>query len=250
MMFTLLNYRCAVSITGKDAESFLQRLITNDIRKATLTKAIYTLLLTPQGKFLYDAFIIKTDDGYLADIDKNHAEACIATLNKYKLRADVTLTITNDHCAVTLDEHISSKNIKNAIFYQDPRHERMGYRAFIKSTSDITLDTHLDEYHRHRIELEIPCGSLDLVSGELFPHDVNMDMLHAIDYKKGCYVGQEVTARMHYKGSPKRTIRKIHSPDQTELPPPGTPLLNAQGKIIGEYRFSVGKIGLAVTKID
>ena len=182
-----LNYRCVIKVSGKDAGGFLQGIISNDIESVNESTNIYALMLTPQGKILYDFFIYNHEEGYFLDIDKEYAEEIILKLKMYKLRSDVVIEKT-DNLNVYFDDSDGSKEKK------DPR--GWGSR-FITSTELKASD--IGNYHEQRIVKLIPEYNKDIKPGEFFTHHLGMDDIGAISYTKGCYVGQEVVARSKYK---------------------------------------------------
>lgn len=249
-----LKNRSVIAINGSDTEKFMQGLITNDIGKVTEREAIYALMLTPQGKYLFDFFIIKHDGGYLIDCAAEQIEKIIKKLSMYKLKSDVKIIdISKQYEIFAVIEGDVSNDM---ISYQDPRNEKMGRRVVIdiirSSVYQEMVGRELESesysiYNHLRISLAIPCGIDDMEPEKSFPHEFNMDNLNAIDYKKGCYVGQEVTARVHYKGTLRKTIYKIKS--DKPLPQRGSEI-RMDGHMAGTMLSSEGNIGLAVLNIE
>ncbi len=222
--FTTLNNRAALKISGKDSRSFLQGLITNDINFLDTQSCIYACLLTPQGKFLYDFFITENNGVLTLDCEGGERASSLAKLlNMYKLRADASIEIT-DNIPVYA---IWDKNMGT----QDPRHEDMGYRSFKKPEN--LPEKPFMEWDTRRIKLCIPDGSRDLLPQKSTMDEGCMDQLNAISYDKGCYVGQELTARMHYRGLGKKNLQTVNI---NELPDGA------------ELRSSYGDIGIALVK--
>ena len=194
-----LSFRGIISISGEDKFTFLQGLITNDINKAKEGRAIYSLMLTPQGKFLYDFFIILQESKLFLDVSLAFQEQIIKKLNMYKLRSDVEVKKEAYHIYASFD-----KNIDGGVSFKDPRSENMGYRIYSKKELDAGLKENF--YHLKRVENIVVEPEFDMESEASFPLQFNMNELNAIDYKKGCYVGQEVTARSHYRGKQKKQV--------------------------------------------
>lgn len=219
-----LKNRGLIHIEGKDRKDFLQNLITNDLDKLTPTNQIYACLLSPQGKFLHDFFVREGDGFILLDCEGGErAQDLFKKLNMYRLRADVQISVeeTNDVYAV-----FGAPDIGLA----DPRHSDMGTRSFEKPELP---EKPFEEWDRKRIELCIPDGSRDLIVGSSTMDEAQMDTLNAIDYKKGCYIGQELTARMHYRGLGKKHLRTVvldKLPEKAEL------------------RSSCGDVGIALVR--
>ena len=223
--YTKLKQRGGIIISGTDRVSFLQSLISNDVTLLDQQNCVYSCLLTPQGKFLYDFFITEAnDDALFMDCEGGERLQSLAKLlNMYKLRADVTIDTQDniDVYAMIGAEH----GIK------DPRHPDMGYRSFDKPEG---LDEKpFEEWDKHRITLTIPDGSRDMIPNKSTLSEGNIDKLNGLSYEKGCYIGQELTARMHYRGLAKKhlqTVKLDSLPDKAEV------------------RSSCGDIGLALIK--
>lgn len=258
--YAYLEDRSILWVQGNDAASFLQRFLSNDIRHINENLTIYGLLLTPQGKFLYDLFLLKhPDSGFLVDCYRPLQDALIRHLLLYKLRANITITAKAEYHVYALkSRHFTSlglgetKHIPEGYVFGDPRHAAMGQRAILtqnvlSQAYDLSACSH-ELYHAQRIELTLPQGHDDLISGASYPHDFNLDSFHAIDYQKGCYVGQEVTARMHYKAKLQKAPYTVKAIDNTPLPPHGTALVKDSGETVGTMCSSVKTRGLAVIK--
>lgn len=222
--FTKLENRGLIHIEGADRHSFLQNLITNDIDGLSVTAQVYACLLSPQGKFLHDFFVLEGDGFILLDCEGGERAADLyKRLSMYRLRADVKLS---------LEENNSVYAILNTDKFGlvDPRHEDLGYRSFEKP--DLP-ERPFSAWDTRRIELCIPDGSRDLIVGTSTMDEAHMDTLNAISYTKGCYIGQELTARMHYRGLGKKHLQMVKLealPDKAEL------------------RSTCGEIGLALVK--
>lgn len=209
--FTTLDNRGVIRISGTNARHFLQGLITNDIQQLDQQDCIYACLLTPQGKFLYDFFITESEDVLILDCEgSERAESLTKLLNMYKLRNPVEITIEPDiPVYVTIGKEHGVK---------DPRHPDMGYRSFEKPEN--IDEVPFGQWDKHRISLCIPDGSRDLIVGKSTMDEGNMDTLNAISYDKGCYIGQELTARMHYRGLGKKRLQTVsldNIPEKAEL---------------------------------
>lgn len=207
-----LTNRSVIRLRGADAETFLQGLLSNDVRKATPHHALYALILTPQGKFLYDFFIIRHDDGLLLECSAARTLEIIKKLGMYKLRSEVSIEDASAQYNVMALTGISNAP-EGVIAYVDPRNPALGVRVLLEKNASLPHPTgNYTDYETLRIGLGIPSGDEDMISGEDFPHDFGMDNLNAIDYQKGCYVGQEVTARVHHRGKARKKIYCISLP--------------------------------------
>ncbi len=231
---TVLPDRAIVEVLGPDAASFLQGLVTNDVTKASGGSAIYAALLTPQGKIIYDFLIAPVEGGYLLDCAKATAADIAARLKKYKLRAKVTITERADLSVIASAEPLANG-------FPDPRLPALGFRA----AQTTTADDNAVVYNTHRIALGVPDSS-DIAPETFFPLDCNFEELHGVDFAKGCYVGQELTARMKHRATARRRILPVSGPT---LPPPGTSL-TLGGTEIGDMMGSINGHGLAIIRLD
>jgi folate-binding protein YgfZ len=191
--FTILQNRYVISISGEDRKTFLQGLITNDVNKVSESQAIYAFLLSPQGRFLYDFFIVEKGEKLLVDCDSTRVDEIIQKLSFYKLRSKVE--IKKEELNVVVSDEIG---------FVDPRNSEMGFREFV-DCNKVKAVRNDDEYNLRRINLKLPDDS-DLTFDKSFPLEFGFDNFNAVDYKKGCYVGQETTARTHYKGVIRKQI--------------------------------------------
>lgn len=222
--YSRLNNRGIIRISGADARSFLQGLITNDIRLLETCDCIYACLLTPQGKFLYDFFIHKDGDALLLDCEGGERALSLAKLlAMYRLRADVVIeTRESADVFAVFGADIGAP---------DPRHTEMGNRSFERPMG--IEERPFEAWDTRRIELCVPDGSRDLIPQNSTMDEAHMDQLNAVSYDKGCYLGQELTARMHYRGLGKKhlqTVRLDALPEKAEL------------------RSTCGDVGLALVK--
>lgn len=239
--FTTLKNRGQIIISGPDNRTFLQGLITNDIHKLETQPCLYACLLTPQGKFLFDFFITQQDSKLILDCEGGERLSALEKLlNMYRLRAEVEITSKDNTPVYAI---IGTSDIG----HPDPRHPDMGMRSFVRP--DNIQKASFEEWDLHRIKLTIPDGSRDMIPQSSTLEEANMDRLNAIDYKKGCYLGQELTARMHYRGLGKKHLRTV-TPEILDLPalPAPQATIEHNSQIIGEMRSSCERIGLALLK--
>lgn len=198
--YVKLKNRGLIHLEGPDRQSFLQDLITNDINQLTSNQLLYACLLTPQGKFLHDFFVIEGNGFTLLDCEGGErAQDLYNRLVKYRLRKDVQISV-------------EEKNDVYAVFgaplgLPDPRDPEMGTRNFEKPALE---EKPFETWDTHRISLTIPDGSRDLIPEKSTMDEAHMDRLGAIDYDKGCYIGQELTARMHYRGLGKKHLQTVN----------------------------------------
>ena len=252
---TVLSNRGVCRIRGKDKLAFLQGLITNDVNKITTDQAIYAALLSPQGKFQYDLFIIASaadDDAWLIDCDRDRAELLIKRLSLYKLRSDVTLENMSDtHTVLAVWGDVVPQE---GIAFPDPRLSAFGSRMIVPTESvpeichqaSLTL-TPFDDYDLYRLTWGIPDGSRDIVVDRGVILECGFDELNAIDWNKGCYMGQELTARTRYRG----LIRKRLLPVRIEGGAPAFQAPIMQDDIeVGDMRTTLKGHGIAMIRLE
>ncbi len=240
--YARLHDRALLQITGNDAEKLLQGIVTCEVESLETGAAHFGALLTPQGKVLFDFFLIRTADGFLIDIDASLAEDFTKRLNFYKLRADVTIENADGDMGVYAVWNGEPGNV-DGIELVDPRLSAMGSRLY----GPHSPDGNESDYNAHRIELGIPEGGKDFEYGKVFPHEVLMDQFGGIDFAKGCYVGQEVVSRMQHRG--KIRTRTLAIGAEENLPAFGTEI-RAAGKPAGSMGSSSGHAGLALLRLD
>lgn len=248
--------RGVIRITGDDAQTFLQGLITNDMRLLDTQRAIHAGLLSPQGKILFDLFVIKTDNGYLLEAQRTQIPALIQRLSLYKLRAKVEIIDCSAEFTVTAvwdgdaDAILDSEGM---IAFRDPRLPALGYRLLLTLASDnmpAELDCKpvaRDEYDVHRIMLGVPEGGKDYAFGEAFPHEALFDQLNGVSFSKGCFIGQEVVSRMQHRGTARKRIVPIAG--DVYLPDPGAEIRTGAATI-GTLGSTAGDRALAMIRID
>ncbi len=225
----ILEDRGILYINGADAKEFLQNLISNDINKVDETNSCFASLLTPQGKFLFAFIIVKHKSGYFIDCEKSQTEALFKQLSIYKLSSKVEImNLSNEFvvAAFNREKFLSFENTKdisgNTIKYRedpillDPRNKELGARLVINleklylSLKKLELkDTNIDEYYRLSYNLGIPQKGMNKLQNKLFGIECNFEELNGIDFKKGCYVGQENTARIKLKNKLSKRLLPI-----------------------------------------
>ena len=199
-----LTDRSVLEISGSEAVSFLQGLITNDIAKVCSDKLLYSALLNPKGRFLYDFFIFKNGDKFILDFSGPRIEEIERKLGFYKLRKDVKIE-RNDKIEVFYnfeDENLPHNSELKA--FRDPRDAKMGFRIY-GSTNSSLIDDNIN-YHLRRISLKIAESEHDLSYEKSIISEFDFDRLGAIDYNKGCYIGQELIARTHHLGQVRKKL--------------------------------------------
>lgn len=252
-----LTNRALLHVGGSDAETFLQGLITFDMERLKDRESGFGALLTPQGKLLFDFFVIPMNDGYLLDTLSGAGADLMKRLSMYKLRANVSVADISENVSVLAllpsSDETEAPTLPGTVV-MDPRHIGLGYRAYISETvigaalADATLVIdETDSYVAKRIELGVPEAPLDYTYGDVFPHDINLDQMNAIGFEKGCFVGQEVVSRVKHRGTARRRIVLVSSTD--ELPETGTEI-TVEKKTIGTLGSVSTHVGLAAVRID
>jgi tRNA-modifying protein YgfZ len=243
---TALWDRAVIRVKGEAAATFLNGLITCSMVPVQTGQGAFGALLSPQGKVLFDFFLLKSQeaDTILLDCDKDQASALIERLIFYRLRAKITFALDDKALVIAGwgDEPAPSGVIK------DPRHPDLGWRLISDQATSTYERDRLEEYHAHRICLGVPEGGKDFTFGEVFPHDVMMDVLNGVDFTKGCYVGQEVVSRVQHRGTA-RTRMVIVDYKQEPTPRQGSEIL-AEGRVLGLTGRPIGQKGLAMLRID
>ncbi len=233
----ILDKRGMILISGDDAKDFLQNIITNDINQVSNKNSIFAALLTPQGKYLYDFFIIKNKNGYLLDCSENSTEELFKNLSKYKLRSKVEIKDLSSEFVIGIinfekfqELQKETKKNDNTIYYRDtpvyldPRNKKLGARIcsslekFYLSLKKLNLKiVDNSEYYSLAHSLGIPEKGLESLKDQLFGLEANFELLQAIDFKKGCFIGQENTARMKLKNKLRRRLLPISSSEKLNI---------------------------------
>jgi hypothetical protein len=201
-----LSSRAVIAVFGPDWRSFLQGLLTQDVETLAPGELRFAGLLTPQGKLLYDLFVAGTEDGALLDVQADQRDALLQRLTMYRLRAKVTLEASDRPVLAVFGGEVAGEGL-----YADPRLPALGARAY----DDRAANADEDAYDAHRLALGVP-GPADWGQERTYPIEANFDLLAGIDFKKGCFVGQETTSRMKRRG----TIKTRMLPIAFDGPPP------------------------------
>jgi folate-binding protein YgfZ len=242
MTAILLEDRSIVAVSGPEARPFLQSLITNDIEKLAPRRAIHAALLTPQGKILFDFLIAEGDAAILIDCARASRDALVKRLTMYRLRAKVEIE-ARDQLAVLVG--LTGRPTERGLTFEDPRLAALGHRTIGASAEMPNVPLGPEAYHKHRLELGVPEGG-DFGSDKIFALDAGLDELHAVDFEKGCYVGQELTARMKHRGTARKRLLLVDGEDGLAT---GVEL-RAGGLNIGEVVSVHGQRGFALVRLD
>jgi folate-binding protein YgfZ len=225
----ILNNRAIIYINGEDAKDFLQNLISNDIYKVTDNSSCFASLLTPQGKFLFEFIIVKHKSGFFIDCEKTQSDEIFKQLNLYKIRSKVEiLNLSNEFVVVSFgyEKYLSIEGAKDILGFTfkyredpiilDPRNKNLGARLIINleklylSLKKLDLkDDKIENYYIKSHKLGIVPKNLNQLQNKLFGIECNFEELNGIDFKKGCYVGQENTARIKLKNKLSKRLLPI-----------------------------------------
>ena len=243
--------RGVIEVSGVDARALLQRLVTNDVDQLEPGKARYAALLTPQGKIISDFFIVADPRGdgtrFLMDVPSSTKGDLVKKLTLYRLRAKVEVRDRSDELAVmAIADGVA---VDGALVFADPRADGLWNRAIV-AKADLggeVGDAGRWAYRQHRIAAGIPEGGLDFAYGETFPHEANLDRLHGVDFKKGCYVGQEVVSRVEHRGTARKRVVGVGF--EGDAPDVGSDIV-LDGGTIGVMGSAVDGLGLALLRLD
>ncbi len=242
MTAILLEDRSVIALSGPEARPFLQGLITNDVEKVEPDRAIYAALLTPQGKILFDFLIAEGDGALLIDCHRNVRDALVKRLSMYRLRSKVAIEA---HEQLAVLAGLTGTPAVRGVTFPDPRLPALGHRTIGTLAEVPDGIARADAYHSHRLDLGVPEAG-DFGSDRMFALDADLDELHAIDFEKGCYVGQELTARMKHRGTARKRLLVVEG----EAALPATGELRAGSHGIGEIVSAYGQRSFALVRLD
>ncbi len=265
--FTVLDERGVLALQGPDTRRFLQDLITNDVERVQPDQGVYGALLTPQGKYLFDFFVLQDEDRLLLETERARLGDLVKRLLMYRLRAKVEIEDVSESLAVAalLGRDIASKldladrpgacrRLDQGLVMIDPRLSALGARALLPPD---LMHACLDQlgftpvepaaYDQRRIRFGVPDGSRDLVVEKSTLLENGFEELHGIDFQKGCFVGQELTARMKYRGLVRKRLMPVSF--SGPRPEPGT-IVRCGAREAGEVRSSTDGHGLALLRLE
>ncbi|RAI45775.1 YgfZ/GcvT domain-containing protein [Rhodoplanes roseus] len=260
MLAAPLSDRGIVHVSGDDARTFLHGLVTANVATMAPATPRFAALLTPQGKIVADFLVIEVPaedgGGFLLDLPAALVDPLLAKLKLYKLRAKIAIEDRSAALAVLAlwgGDPPAAAAI-DGLVVRDPRLDALGFRAIVQAAAVAEaaekLGARLVEpaaYEAHRIALGVPRGGVDFAYGDAFPHETDMDQLAGVDFKKGCYVGQEVVSRMQHRGTARTRVVPVAV--DGFAPPPGAPV--TAGEItVGTMGSAVEGRGLALLRLD
>jgi folate-binding protein YgfZ len=256
--FSLVPHRGVIAVGGPDRVDFLQGLISNDTTKVAPGHAVWGALLTPQGRFLNDMFVVDGgNDTLLLETERERAPQLTKKLGLYKLRSRVTVEDRSAALEVAVVFGLGAEaasSVEGVMTFVDPRLPGLGVRVLAPAGTAARalaergfVEASLEAYDSLRLELGVPDGSRDLVVEKALLLENGFDELNGVDWQKGCYMGQELTARTKYRA----LVRKRLFPVRVEgaLPAPGTSVLE-NGREVGELRSGSGGRALAMLRLD
>ena len=260
----ILENRGLISVTGEDAKEYLQNIITNDIHKVSDSNSIFAALLSPQGKYLFDFFVIKDEEGYLLDCEGSSSKELINNLSKYKIRSKVEIKdltakfvvgIMNFENFKILQKELNIDELtlryRESPVFVDPRDNDLGARIISPleklylTIKKLNLKIVENKSYLEKAFLKgIPIEGLNNLQNQLFGLEINFEKLNAIDFKKGCYVGQENTARMKLKNKIRRQLMSIKTKKSVKIGDEIKYNNNVIGKILIDkpYPFALIKL--------
>lgn len=252
----LLPDRGVVSVKGDDAEKLIQGVISNDMKLLETQTALFTAVLSPQGKIQFEVFVVKTSEGFLLETARDCAPGLTQHLKRYRLRAKADIEDASENYTVAAiwgGPYEPHGRGKQPVWYADPRLPEMGYRELVTIGSDWALAGDAadvatqEEYHAHRIGLGVPEAGKDYPLGDTFPHEALFDQLNGVSFKKGCFIGQEVVSRMEHRGTVRKRVVPLVA--DTALPATGTPVV-AGAVEIGLLGSVLEGRGLGLMRLD
>ncbi|GJD47926.1 tRNA-modifying protein YgfZ [Methylobacterium crusticola] len=242
MPLASLPERAVVAVTGADATGFLQNLVTCNVESLPEDEARLGALLSPQGKILFDFLVSRAPGGFWLDTARASAADLVKRLSLYRLRAKVAVEPAPGAVAAAWGEAPAGPARR------DGRLPALGWRLYRGDGEGPAPDADAAAYHRHRIGLGVPESGADFTLGDAFPHEALMDQLGGVDFRKGCYVGQEVVSRMQHRGTARTRIVPIGYRGGPAAPP-GQPV-TAGRHTLGQTGSAAGERGLAMLRLD
>jgi hypothetical protein len=264
--FVMLEDRAVLAVAGPDARDFLQGLLSNDVRRLAPGRALYAALLTPQGKLLFDMILAERGGRILLDVEAARQAELVQRLMMYRLRAKVAIDALPDWRVVALPEPSAAgllglpaeagaaAPLEDGVALVDPRLAAMGVRLLLPEAAVAPLLARLglapvpgETYERHRLRLGVPASPTDLVVQRSTLLECNFAELNGVAFDKGCFIGQELTARMHYRGLLRKRLLPVRIAGP--CPAPGTPLFSGEREA-GEMRSGLADRGIALLRLE
>jgi folate-binding protein YgfZ len=256
MRAILFPERSVVRVTGEDAPRFLNGIVTNAVEALAPGAAVFTALLTPQGKIVVDFYTVAVaadeGGGFVLDAPKALADELVKKLDFYKLRAKVDIAARPDLAVAVVLDHEPPAEL--GLVYLDPRHAGLGWRAVLPADGAAqTLEAAgaklvgPEVWQGRRISLGIPEGGQDFIYGDTFPHEADMDLLGGVDFHKGCFIGQEVVSRVERRDVARKRVVPVAFEDAA---PTAGIEVTAGERAVGFMGSAAGRLGLALLRLD
>lgn len=244
MSLAHLPDRGVLEVSGPDRAAFLQGLVSNDVIKAAPGAAVWSALLSPQGKWLADFFVIAAGEVFLLDAERAQVPDLVQRLGRFRLRSQVALRDASEEWHVHAAWGVAPS--AGEIVVPDPRLPEAGWRVL--SRTPLPADADAAAHDLHRLALGLPDGSRDMEREKSVLLEAGFDELNGVSWSKGCYMGQELTARTRYRGLVKRRLLPVDV--EGPLPARGTPVTDAAGAEVGEMRSGRAGLGLAMLRLE
>lgn len=254
MAKAFLSDRGIIRVSGEDARSFLQGLLTADMDRVAVEKPAFAALLTPQGKVIVDMIVAEADGewggGFYLDTPRALAPDLVKRLSMYKLRAKVTVEDLSATGGVAVYYQGDLPPDEAGVAYPDPRLPKLGTRLIAEAEwlRNETFDGE-DKWQSHRIALGVPEGGKDFIYSDVFPHEADMDQLNGIAFDKGCYVGQEVVSRMQHRGTARTRVVPVRYPEGFAAGE-GQDIIAGDKTLGRSCSHTSGGIGMAILRLD
>ncbi|HIJ61481.1 MAG TPA: folate-binding protein YgfZ [Rhodospirillaceae bacterium] len=260
-----LAHRALIAIGGEDRVAFLQGLVSNDVTRAAPAHVVWSAFLTPQGKFLHEFFLGDIDGELFLEAEAERRADLMKRLGMYRLRSKVAIRAVDDlavHAVIGTGaarafdlpaEPGAARPLAGGRLFVDPRLAAGGLRAWLPPAAAATLreagaaEADAGAWDRWRLTLGLPDGSRDLVVEKSILLENGFDEMHGVDWKKGCYMGQELTARTRYRGLVKKRLTPVSI--DGPAPEPGSPVMLGENEA-GEMRSHAGDLGLALLRLE
>ncbi len=245
MLNALLPQRAALSLSGADVIEFLQGIISNDARPLAQGNPVYAALLSPQGRFIHDFFLVPWQGKIFLDVQEDRAGDLFSRLKIYRLRSKVEIEKDDSVSIAALwGANLNAEENSEYRIYNDPRMTEIGMRAIgsKNSLNKLGEQASSEDYEKLRLSLTMP-DTRDMVVEKSLLLECGFEELNGVDFNKGCYVGQEVTARSKFRGQVRKSFYGVK--DDSDLPAAGEKIM-AGDKTVGEMRTSLDKNGIAL----
>ncbi len=242
--------RGVVEVAGEEAAVFLHGLVTATVKTIAPGRASFGALLTPQGKILFDFFLTPAGGGFLIEIARAQVADFVKRLTFYRLRAEVTIADRSADFVVAYAWGAVPPAAEGTIAFPDPRLAELGEHRLVPAAAAPTPTASAADWHALRIGLGVPESGLDFAIGDAFPHDADMDDLEGVDFKKGCFIGQEVVSRMKHRGTARKRIVVARAREARPAWPDAGSEITCADKVIGTLGSASGGLALALVRLD